>query len=63
MAWSDFGAAIALLLVIEGLLPFLSPGSFKETMRRIEMLPEQNLRLIGLGSMLAGLLLLYLIRR
>ncbi len=62
MAWSDLGTAMALLLVIEGLLPFLSPQMFKDSMKRIDELPDQVLRMVGLGSMLVGLVLLYLVR-
>ncbi len=62
MAWSDLGTAMALLLVIEGLLPFLSPQMFKDSMKRIDELPDQVLRMMGLGSMLVGLVLLYLVR-
>jgi len=60
--WSDLGAAVALLLVFEGLLPFLSPGGFKRTMTQVGQIPEKQLRIIGLMSMFAGLALLYWIR-
>ncbi len=51
--------AIALVLVIEGLLPFLAPGVWRETFRRILQLSDGQIRFFGLSSMLAGLLLLY----
>jgi uncharacterized protein YjeT (DUF2065 family) len=51
--------AIALVLVIEGLLPFLAPGVWRETFRRILLLSDGQIRFFGLSSMLAGLLLLY----
>lgn len=55
-------AAVALMLVIEGLLPFLLPGAWRDTFRRLVELSDGQLRFIGLASMLAGLLLLYLAR-
>ncbi|HXR58009.1 MAG TPA: DUF2065 domain-containing protein [Burkholderiales bacterium] len=51
--------AIALVLVIEGLLPFLAPSLWRETFRRILQLSDGQIRFFGLSSMLAGLLLLY----
>jgi uncharacterized protein len=51
--------AIALVLVIEGLLPFLAPNVWRETFRRILLLSDGQIRFFGLSSMLAGLLLLY----
>jgi uncharacterized protein YjeT (DUF2065 family) len=54
--------ALALMLVIEGLLPFLAPGFWRETFRRIIEKSDGQLRFIGLTSMLAGLLLLFLSR-
>jgi hypothetical protein len=52
--------AIALVLVIEGLLPFITPSLWRETFRRILLLSDGQIRFFGLSSMLAGLLLLYL---
>lgn len=55
-------AALALMLVIEGILPFLVPGIWRETFRRLIEMSDGQIRFIGLTSMLAGLLLLYLAR-
>lgn len=60
--WGDLLAALALVLVIEGLMPFLSPSRFRQTMERIAQTSDQALRVIGLGSMIAGVGLLYLVR-
>jgi uncharacterized protein YjeT (DUF2065 family) len=60
--WRDFGAALALVMVIEGLLPFLSPARCRESLLRAARLPDATLRTLGLASMLAGLLLLYYVR-
>ncbi len=54
--------ALALMLIIEGALPFLAPGFWRETFRRITEMSDGQLRFIGLTSMLAGLLLLFLSR-
>jgi len=54
--------AFALMLVIEGVLPFLLPSLWRETFRRLMEMTDGQLRFIGMTSMLAGLLLLYLAR-
>lgn len=53
-------AALALLLVIEGVLPFLAPSVWRETFRKMTEMSDGQLRFIGLSSMLGGILLLYL---
>jgi len=60
MNWHDFIAALALLLIFEGLLPFASPSSIKKLYKTMLETPESNLRMIGLASIVAGLVLLYL---
>jgi uncharacterized protein YjeT (DUF2065 family) len=55
--------AFALMLVIEGVLPFLVPALWRETFRRLTEMSDGQIRFIGLTSMLAGLLLLYVVRR
>jgi uncharacterized protein len=50
--------ALALMLVFEGLLPFVSPSSWRQMFERATRLSDGQLRFIGLSSMLAGLLLL-----
>jgi uncharacterized protein YjeT (DUF2065 family) len=59
---SDWLVALALVLVIEGLLPFLAPHVWRETMRRMGELTDGQLRFIGLGSMVLGLALLLVAR-
>lgn len=54
--------ALALMLVLEGLLPFLLPGTWRDAFRRLTELSDGQLRFVGLTAMLAGLLLLALIR-
>jgi uncharacterized protein YjeT (DUF2065 family) len=47
--------ALGLVLVIEGLLPFVSPGAWREFARRMSALRDGQLRFIGLLSILLGL--------
>jgi uncharacterized protein YjeT (DUF2065 family) len=54
--------AFALMLVIEGVLPFLVPTLWRETFRRLTEMTDGQIRFIGLTSMLAGLLLLFISR-
>jgi uncharacterized protein len=54
--------AFALMLVIEGLFPFLAPSAWRETFRRLMQLSDGQIRFFGLSSMLAGLILLFLAR-
>jgi hypothetical protein len=54
--------AFALMLVIEGVLPFLMPELWRQTFRKLTEMSDGQIRFIGLTSMLAGLLLLYLVR-
>jgi len=52
--------AVALMLVIEGLLPFLLPTVWRDAFRRLTEMTDGQIRFVGLSSMLAGLLLLFL---
>ena len=54
--------ALALMLIIEGMLPFLAPAFWRETFRRITEMSDGQLRFVGLTSMLAGMLLLFFSR-
>jgi uncharacterized protein len=53
-------AAIGLMLILEGLMPLVSPGGWRDAMRRVASLRDGQLRFIGLGSALLGGLLLAL---
>jgi len=59
--WNDLFVALALVLVIEGMLPFLSPQRMREAMLTIARMDDRTLRITGLVSMLAGVGLLYLV--
>ena len=52
-----FGA-LALMLVIEGLLPFLSPGTWRAAFERATRMSDGQIRFFGLSSMVVGLLML-----
>ena len=52
-----FGA-LALMLVIEGLLPFLSPGTWRAAFERATRMGDGQIRFFGLSSMVVGLLML-----
>jgi hypothetical protein len=56
-------AAVGLVLVIEGLLPLLSPGTWRQTFERALRLKDGQLRFIGLVSVALGLLMMWLLGR
>lgn len=60
--WHDLLVALALILVIEGILPFLSPGGTRRTLLSMAQLSDTQLRNGGLMVMGLGLLALYLIK-
>lgn len=55
-------AALGLMLVFEGLLPFFSPGGWRRTFERVLQLTDGQLRFMGLCSMGLGLVLLVFFR-
>ncbi|EKD71504.1 MAG: hypothetical protein ACD_46C00177G0002 [uncultured bacterium] len=57
MVWSILIAALGLLFVFEGILPFLSPRIWRQWMQQMMLQNDRTLRIIGLVSMLIGLLL------
>lgn len=56
--WEHLVPALALVLVIEGMLPFLSPRSWREAMTQASRLPDGTLRGIGFASMVIGVIIL-----
>jgi uncharacterized protein YjeT (DUF2065 family) len=62
MYWSEILTAIALLFVIEGMLPFIRPSRYKQLVAQIIRLSDNQLRTYGLTAMIAGLLLLFFVR-
>ncbi len=59
---NELWIALALLLVIEGLLPALSPKTFRRYMATMLQMDERSLRISGLISMVIGAMLLYLLK-
>ncbi len=55
-------AALALMLVIEGVLPFVAPRVWRDAFRRVTEMTDGQIRFVGLGSMLAGLAVLLIFR-
>ena len=62
MYWTEILTACALLLVLEGILPFVGPSRYKQLVAQIVRLSDNQLRAAGLIAMIAGLLLLFLVR-
>lgn len=54
--------AFALMLVLEGLLPFIAPKVWRDTFRRITELADGQVRFLGLSSIIVGLLLLLILK-
>jgi uncharacterized protein len=61
--WRDLLTALAFLLVLEGLLPFVNPSSARRLFSQLASLAERELRVAGLVSMLVGAALLFMIRK
>lgn len=62
MNWHDLGVALALFLVLEGMLPFLTPQGVRRALEMLAGMNDTQLRFTGLSSMLLGLLLLYAVK-
>ena len=59
--WHDLLVATALLLILEGILPFISPGGVRQMLIAMSQMDDGNLRVGGLLSMIIGVILLYLV--
>ena len=59
--WQVLPVAIALVFIIEGMLPFISPGRWRRMLAMADQMDERVIRNVGLGSMLFGVVLLYLV--
>jgi hypothetical protein len=53
---------LAMMLVIEGMIPFVLPELWRETFRKLVTLSDGQLRFVGITAMLSGLLLLYWVK-
>ena len=61
--WHDILITVALILVIEGILPFLSPDQLRKALLLMIQMDDKQLRFSGLTSMLVGVIVLYLINK
>lgn len=59
--WVELGRAFCLLLIIEGIIPFLYPDRWRQLLETVSKTDDKMLRLVGLFSMLLGLGILYLL--
>lgn len=60
--WNDLWVAMALMLVLEGIVPFLSPDAMRRMLIAVAQMDNRALRTAGFVSMLTGVGLLYLVR-
>jgi uncharacterized protein len=60
--FSDLLAALALFLVVEGIIPFLNPTGLKRTLEKLVTLGDREMRIAGLSSMIVGVVILFLVR-
>jgi uncharacterized protein len=58
MGTTTFLMALALMLIFEGVLPFIAPTLWRDTFRKITQMSDGQIRFVGLSSMLVGLLIL-----
>lgn len=59
--WHVLAAAIALVFIIEGMLPFISPDRWRKLLAMADQMEDRVIRNIGLGSMVFGVIVLYLV--
>ena len=62
MNWTELFSALALVMIIEGVIPFISPQGYKNTMQQMLAMPESKLRVVGFSLMLVGAISLFFIR-
>jgi len=60
--FTDLLAALGLFLVLEGIAPFVNPQAVKRAFARLLQVQDRELRIAGLGSMLVGVVILFLVR-
>lgn len=60
--WDDLLSALALMLVLEGLLPFVNPKGFREAMQAMLGMNDTQIRTASLFAMVAGVVLLYVVK-
>ena len=60
--WDELLTALGLLLVIEGLLPFLAPRNFRQALLNLAAMEDRVMRIFGLICLFGGLLLVYAVK-
>ncbi len=60
--WTELLSAIALVFILEGIMPFVNPNWIKRVFLAASQLDNTSLRFVGVSSMLIGVILLYLVR-
>ena len=59
--WHEIGVALCLVMVIEGIMPFLAPSQWKSMLASVQELDERTMRIMGFASMMVGTTVLYII--
>lgn len=59
--WDTFLQAIALMLILEGIFPFSFPGAWRDAFLKLMQMEDGQIRLMGLSTMLVGLIILFLV--
>ena len=62
LKWDDLLAALSLVMVIEGIVPFVSPHSLRNLLEKVTRIDDRTLRITGLVSMICGVIMLYVVR-
>jgi uncharacterized protein YjeT (DUF2065 family) len=60
--WTDLLAALAIVCIIEGIMPFINPAGMKRLLAKLAAMEERELRFAGLIGLLLGLTVLFLVR-
>lgn len=60
--WTDLLTALALVFILEGIMPFINPEGLRKMFLLAVQLNNSTLRFIGISSMLLGLIILYIVR-
>jgi uncharacterized protein YjeT (DUF2065 family) len=60
--WTDLIAALAIVCIIEGVMPFINPSGMKRFLSRVSSLDEREMRIAGFVSMAIGVTILFLVR-
>ena len=62
ISWGDLGAAVALMLIIEGIMPFMNPKTFRQMLETVSQMEERSVRTLGAVWIGLGIALLYWVR-